>query len=290
MKRERATYLLEDLLERAVSDVWPACLVRSVYVFGSYMRGAVEPGDVDVAVDIDGDDRWRRHFVSSVTRGGDPYLVVRQALRGRQRGISFVFERQHGHDEIPMMLIWERGESIDTARDRLASIPVDPEAGRAPRDAMLPCFDGIDSHLPRFVRESFVKLVNDGTLAVQQVTLPDARVSDPAIRCIIDVRWKPDSPLLRAADAVLAYLESRRIDLHAVHLHGQDIDNSETPYFAGFKLRYLGTLVRCFAEFGGVEWIEIPNPTRTKPVVALHIRLQNGANIVKHNNSYSALF
>ncbi|MGH3763063.1 nucleotidyltransferase domain-containing protein [Actinophytocola sp.] len=65
-------------------------LFQSVHVFGSYARGAFDPGDVDVAVDIDRDDRWRQHFISSLANGRDPYPVLRVALRGRRRGIELI--------------------------------------------------------------------------------------------------------------------------------------------------------------------------------------------------------
>lgn len=42
---------------------------------------------------------------------------------------------------------------VDTALARLNAIPVDPAAGRAPRDAMLSCLDGIGEWLPRYLRQ-----------------------------------------------------------------------------------------------------------------------------------------
>ncbi|PKW18687.1 hypothetical protein A8926_6807 [Saccharopolyspora spinosa] len=35
--------LLEELLRHAAGSEWPAGVVRAVFVFGSYARGAVEP-------------------------------------------------------------------------------------------------------------------------------------------------------------------------------------------------------------------------------------------------------
>lgn len=56
MKRAHATALLEELLHQAMATDWPASLVEQVHVFGSYARGAVEPRDLDVAVDFDRSD------------------------------------------------------------------------------------------------------------------------------------------------------------------------------------------------------------------------------------------
>lgn len=284
MKRQRATQLLEGLLNRAAEDTWPAKLVRSVYVFGSYARGALEPRDVDVAVDFERDDRWLSHHANSMSYGYDPYAILKQALRGRQRGMSFVFERNlGGYDDIPMTLVWERGEALSIALDRLAALPVDPHAGRAPRDAMIPCFAGMEHSLRRYVREGLVELIDDGTISVERMVLADAVVSDPANRWEVERRWKTNSPLFRAASAVLGHFESQGIDLHTVHLHGRDLGNSTTPYFAGFQLRYLHGVIRCFAKFGGVEWIEVPHPTRSKPLLALRIHPLDRGKVVRHN-------
>lgn len=55
MKRERATQLLVEMLRVLVdqSDDPVVALINRVEVFGSYSRGASEPGDVDVNLDYD---------------------------------------------------------------------------------------------------------------------------------------------------------------------------------------------------------------------------------------------
>ncbi|WP_254708112.1 nucleotidyltransferase domain-containing protein [Streptomyces lunaelactis] len=49
---------------------WPLELVDAVYVFGSYARGALEPGDVDVAVDFRQDERMKQRTVAYLVSGG----------------------------------------------------------------------------------------------------------------------------------------------------------------------------------------------------------------------------
>jgi hypothetical protein len=44
VKRERATRLLVDMITRLEGGAWPLGLVEEVYAFGSYVRGALEPG------------------------------------------------------------------------------------------------------------------------------------------------------------------------------------------------------------------------------------------------------
>lgn len=272
MKRDRATALLEQVLRNAATIRWPAGVIQAVYVFGSYARGAIEPGDVDVAVTIKRTERWTRHFVDSLSEGTDPYTVLRVALRGRRRNVSFVFDPHEGYDDIPMTLLWKRGESVETAVARLRAIPVDPAAGRAPRDAMLPCFDGIGQWLPRYLRQELVELIDSNVITLDRVHLEDAEVDDEHIRRTIRRRWNSTSPLCRAAHAALAHLDKRGVDLYAVHLHGRDLDRRETPYYVGFELRYFSAALRCFDKHGGVEWIEVAHPTRNGPLVALLVQ------------------
>lgn len=273
MKRERATEMLEELIQRASGHDWPVEAVQAVWVFGSYSRGAVEPGDVDVAIDLDrSNDRWRSHFVNSMMHGRSPFGVLRKALRGRRRGYEFVFEREHGYDDVPMTLLWKRGESLATARKRLQAIPIDPTAGRAPRDAMRPCFEGLEHRVPRALREELGELIDDDAVTVDQITLEDSKINDLWVGEQIDHRWNQDSPLRRAAHAALAHLESHGIDPHAVHLHGKDVHDSRTPHFVGFQLRYLSGALNCFVEHDGVQWLEVLHPTRRGPLHALILR------------------
>ena len=80
--------------------------------------------------------------------------------------------------------------------------------------------------------------IDAGAITLQRLPLPDAIVIDPASQDHIARRWASSSPLYRAGHAVLAHLEQRGIDPSRVHLHGRDIACADTPYFAGFELRY----------------------------------------------------
>ncbi|MEV4058027.1 nucleotidyltransferase domain-containing protein [Amycolatopsis sp. NPDC049688] len=185
MKRSRATALVEDLLGNLTSSEWPIPLVESVSVFGSYARGALEPADVDIAVDFHRDERWTRHFVHCMSYSKNPFTVFTRALRGNTRSVSIIFEPQN-YPDIPMTLLWQKGEAVETALERLRAIPADPDAGRAPRDGMLPCFAGIDKWVPRPVREEIACLVEDGVITVEQLTLADNVVTDLSVKRIID--------------------------------------------------------------------------------------------------------
>ncbi|MFI6967114.1 hypothetical protein [Streptomyces sp. NPDC050255] len=53
---------------------------------------------------------------------------------------------------IDLLLLWKQGEPVALARQRLAAITVDPTAGRAPRDHVLPAYETVADLLPRPVR------------------------------------------------------------------------------------------------------------------------------------------
>jgi hypothetical protein len=123
----------------------------------------------------------------------------------------------------------------------------------------------------RHYRECTSAAVRAGAISVQRLELPDAAVADLLVRDYIRYRWAPTSPLFRAAQAALAHLEQRGVDLVHVHLHGRDIDNEDTPYFASFGLRYFCALPHRLTDYHGVEWIEVIHPTRTGALHALRI-------------------
>ncbi|MEU8820620.1 hypothetical protein [Actinoplanes sp. NPDC048796] len=62
-----------------------------------------------------------------------------------------------------------------------------------------------------------------------------------------------------------------------------DVRGGDTPYIAGFSLRYLRTLQRCFTEFGGREWIEVVHPTRRGSLLALRLQPASMARLKEIN-------
>lgn len=272
MKREQAVELAEHLLRNlhAGQYEWPLSLLTEVYVFGSFARGAVAPHDLDVDVEYKRDDRWTEHFVSSLPYGRDPHSPMRSMLTTGKRGYQFQFEFRERAD-FEMTLLWQKGDSLATALDRLHAIQADETAGRAPRDSMLPEFEGIDDWIPRPYREALCSAVSDKAITLERVLLPDSQVSSQVAVEHLAYRWKPSSPLYRAAMAVVSHWEREGIDPGRCHLHGVDIRDRETPYFAGFGMRYLRSIPACLTEFGGEEWIEVVHPTRTQPLDCLRI-------------------
>ncbi|MCU7730710.1 hypothetical protein ODJ79_43935 [Actinoplanes sp. KI2] len=268
--RARAIELTEGVLERLVEGraQWPLSLVRELYVFGSVARGALKPHDVDLDVEFDRDDQWRSEVSRSLSERYDPCRVFRQALTGRRRSVDFAFDC-HADADFDMTLLWRRGDDLPTAMARLHSIKPDPAAGRAERHAMLPEFDGMERWLPRYYREQIIEAIESGAVRVERLVLDDHEIEDSLVREHLHKRWQPTSPLYRAGQAVFGNLLDRGIDPGQLILHGQNVRDNLTPYFAGFGLCYFRGVKPFFLEYHGVELIEVVHPTRVGEIRAL---------------------
>lgn len=275
MKREQATTVLREILERLEQGTWPLNLVEEIYLFGSYIRGALEVGDVDVVVQHTTDERWRQESLDALFSGRDSYVVMRQALRGRRRGISFQFQDRSAleGEGIELLLLWRRGEPIDLARQRLATIPPDPTAGRAPRDHILPSYEAIADLLPRPVRIDLHRLCTGDGATVSAFPLPDAQPRSAVAAAHVDERWTPHSPLRRGAAAALAHLEGTGQDLDHVEVHGRYLDYSKRDEaiecFIDLGWRYWRSATRYLDD--GQAWLEVLPATARQPLHALYI-------------------
>jgi len=226
VQRKRAIQLVTDVLERlATAAEHPLTLVDELHVFGSFARGALEPHDVDLAVEYTADDQYRMRQIWLMSQSRNANTDLRAALAGRSRGFQFQFrELKNLHAAgIKTTVLWRRGDTLDTALDRLAAIQPDPEAGRAPRDEMHPAFEGVDRWVPRPARSLLTIWENGGAVTLHQVDLPDTPVRDAHAAQVIGENWVATSPLHRAANNASAYLEAHGVSLRAVHLHGHDI-------------------------------------------------------------------
>jgi hypothetical protein len=276
VKRERALLLLEQIIQALdeCQDEWPVSLVTSLYVFGSFARGALEPHDVDIDVEFEIDDRWANHFAGCLAYGRDPNSAMRRMLTRGKRGCQFQFNFRDRAD-FDMTPLWHKPDTQQTALERLNAIQPDPAAERAPRDAMLPQFEGLDRWIPLALREAMSDAVSNGAITIERCALQDGTVTSTTALEHLTYRWRPMSPLYRAASAVVADWERRGIDPGQAHLHGSLIRDRDTPYFAGFGLRYFTSIRACLTEFGGQEWIEVVRPTRTRPLDTLRILPRN---------------
>lgn len=219
MERDEATRKIEALVERVIAggNVYLDA-VDEITLFGSYVAGAPAPNDVDVLIqhgDPSGEiqeERLRRMLAHQ-----NYTTPFEQALRGRQRTISLVFnvrdqlERQGGFE---FKTIWQRGESLDTVRTRLAEIPVDPNAGSAPRDHVHPALDGYEKHTVLADRERLVELTANGTIAVRrfEIDRDGEPVGDGQRRDVVS-GYSDTSPRRRAMNALLAHLEEEGVPI-----------------------------------------------------------------------------
>ena len=90
MNRDRATSLLEDLLRRVAGGDggWPLTLVDEVRVFGLYLRGALQPHDLDVDIDYSPDERWQQEALARFLYSRDPEVPLRLRLSGSLAAFS----------------------------------------------------------------------------------------------------------------------------------------------------------------------------------------------------------
>ena len=272
MKREKATQLLQEMLSRIDSGQGdsPLSLVHELCVFGSYARGATEPHDIDLIVDFIPDGPYASHMTRCFLYGRNPHVEFRRLLIGNSRSFDIQFGGRAGVD-FELATVWKRGDSLAQARARLDAIQIDPEAGRASRDGMLPAFEGLDHWMPRWAREAASAAADAGAVQIERIELAGGVVRSHEIAGEMRARWKSTSPLLRAATAVVVDWESRDIDPGRAHLHGRDLRDRDTPYFAGFGFRHWRAVPHCLADCGGVEWIEVVRPQQGLPLQALRV-------------------
>ncbi|MEU2607646.1 nucleotidyltransferase domain-containing protein [Streptomyces albus] len=289
MKRTRAVRLVEQMLHRLDGDSgWPLGLVQQIWLFGSFARGATEPHDVDVAVRFDRDERIKQAVIQSLISGrGNPYAPIRRALAESSRGLQFQFEDQDREqlqaEGVAMLPLWRRGDTLQQGLAVLHGIAEDPTAGRAERDDMIDAFADLDRYIPRTVRAELIAWQQQGFITISQVSLPDAPedtalLADPEMRWAVGRRWKSDSPLRRAALAGLAYLRGLGAELDDIDLSGERLPTprrmaghrSEALWWINWKWHGYSGIPRCVE--GGNAWLEVIQPTRTRPLSALVVR------------------
>ncbi|MCY0942391.1 nucleotidyltransferase domain-containing protein [Streptomyces antarcticus] len=279
MQRERATDLLREMLTRLDAGERPLDLVESVYVFGSYARGALDPGDLDVAVVHRTDMAFSAEVVGAMMAGRDPMAAMKRALKGSKRGIQFQFNQ---NSDLPagaeLILLWKRGDAPSDAQVRLAAMKPDPDAGRAPRDAMIAQFEGLDRWIPLPVRAQLVELAALGAIDIHRVDLPDAQPTRSDSTALLARRWKSDSPLRRAAGAALRHVEALPTVPEGVWVQGDPLTRGQSFELPGTMWINLGWHdfdQLLFRLHRGGQTFEVLRPTRTKPLHALHITLRD---------------
>ncbi len=166
--------------------------IKGLYVFGSYARGALEPGDLDLVVAHDPipdtyfkqlQDRHRCNQVQAILLGWRSVqttirrLLVRPGERVQLVCCQRLLDLAGPGKSISLrdiQLIWFPGDS--RWKERIAAILPNPRAGRAPRNHLLDLRRTSDS---RDVMEQVVAMVQRRILALKRIALEHINPSEP---------------------------------------------------------------------------------------------------------------
>ncbi len=285
MRRADAVRRIEGLLARvATGEGRYLPRVREVWAFGSYARGALEVGDVDLAVEFDqtADERglW---FATRLAGGFDHEGALRRELRGNQRVLELHLNeldelRKEGFEP---QLLWMRGDSFETARDRLGALAPDASAGRASRDTVHPLLVEVEKLVPRPARQEFSVFMWVGWLDAKLVDLPDQEATNPITRRCFRQHSSSTNPRFRAAHAVASYLEHDGIaPLGAggtLYSDQREVIDAERDYWRPSVAVHFGGKLLKWAMFdfgqGTPRVLVVLNPTsRKQPLRALDMR------------------
>jgi predicted nucleotidyltransferase len=216
VKRSEATRRIEGLLERVVKGEGRYLQrVREICVFGSYARGALEVGDVDLAVEFDQTkDEAGRWFATLMAGGFDHLGALRRELRGNQRVLEIHFNelddvRKEGFEP---KLLWRCGDSLEEARARLAALAPDASARRAARDTVHPLLAEVEKLIPRPARQEFSLFMWAGWVEARLVELPLQQAASALTRRAASPSSGP-SPILASGQRTPSRATSNRREL-----------------------------------------------------------------------------
>jgi Nucleotidyltransferase domain len=276
VKRSEATKRIEGLLARVVSGEGSYLpRVREVWIFGSYARGALEVGDVDLAVELDQTkDEAGRWFATLMAGGFDHLGALRRELRGSQRTLEIHFNeldelRKGGFEPL---LLWRRGDSLEEALARLAALAPDASAQRAARDTVHPLPADVETLIPRPARQEFSLFMWAGWLDAKLVELPPQQAANAVTRRRFAEQWSEANPRFRAAHAVASYLEGEGVaPLSAggtVYADEREILDVERDYWQPRVAVHFGAKLLQWALFdfgqGTPRVLVVLNPTARK--------------------------
>jgi predicted nucleotidyltransferase len=275
ISREKATAVLAALLEKISAGGAYAGCVTAVYVFGSYARGALSVGDVDVDIEYDArlDAVVERELVDRLVAGRDWNTPFRKALKPGG-ALQVMFNRLELIAE--PVLVYERGDTLEAALARVEAIAPDPEAGRAQRDPVHPAIEPVAEDFARPSRILLTELLGTGLLRVELIDLPDAEDGELVDRRVvrgIHLRWRSaESPLARAARAAGAHLQAAGVDLSTVALMPRGLlDGRETRWVVECRESHLRDLVVYLGHHGVVDSLFVLHPERKRPLRALRM-------------------
>jgi hypothetical protein len=152
---------------------------------GSYARGALGVGDVDLAVEFDQTKEEAGIWFATLMAGGFDHLrALRRELRASQRALELHFNELEDlrKQAFEPRLLWRRGDSLAQAHARLAALAPDASAQRAPRDSVHPLLAEVEQLIPRPARQEFSLFVWAGWLDAKLVELPREQAANTVTR------------------------------------------------------------------------------------------------------------
>lgn len=273
--RERATGYLLELLERICASGKYLDCITAIHAFGSWSRGAIEVGDVDLNISYDHglDDEVSHELVRRLATGRDWNTPFRKALK-RRRALHIMFNQLEMVGE--PVLVYERGDNIEVATARVRSIAENPEAGQAARESVHPVLEPVADALSRPSLILMTEMATRGYVDIELIDLPDAdlsEISDIEYRRFVRRRWASTSPLARAATAAGAYIQGHGIKLAEVVVLGGRASGHEEHHVVWAIEAREGRL-RDFVWYLGAgvkNWLYVVRPARRRPMRALHL-------------------
>ena len=263
-----------ELLEKICTGEGAAKCVTAVYAFGSWSRGALEVGDVDIDIEYDPrrDPEVSQQVLDALVAGRDWNGPVRKALKPR-RSLQVLYGKLEMLGE--PVLIYQDGDDLAAALARVYAIRSDPEAGRADREPVHPVLEPVADALSRPSLITLGTMVGHGLISLSVSDLPDVALWDirgRAYRDFVASAWSETSPLARAAQAGGAALLSRKLTPRELLVLGRSpLGASGRPRWA-IECRE-GKLRRFAYDLGhGFDgWLYVVRPERKQPLRALEI-------------------
>lgn len=255
-------------------------MIDEIWVFGSYAHGSLAPGDVDLEVIITPDDRYHYDEVRAFSGYRHPRVDFLREIRGSRRCFEIVIARRPALDFPEKRLLFRRGDTPRESLGRLKAMPVDANAGRAPRDPVVPQLEGLDKDLTRTERSELSALCAVDWLEIERLSIVEGEVESEVDRAL-DWVYSDSSTRRRAACALLAELERRDVDpleiqIADAHLgrllamRSEDLDDLPQPTHAIGWQRPVEDALRFLGQ-GGREYWHILKVTRRPPVEVLRL-------------------
>jgi hypothetical protein len=275
VKRAEAAKRITSLLETVVkADGRYLARVCEVRVFGSFARGALEVGDVDLAVEFDQRKDEAGVWFATLLAGGFDHLG---ALRRERRGASGCSRSTSTSSMICARTASSHscsGGAATRSGRRVLGLPRwrQTRGLSGPRDTVHPLLAEVEKLIPRPARQEFSLCVWAGWLDAKLVELPVEQAANAVTRRRFADQWSESNPRFRAAHAVASYLEREGVEpLTAggtVYSDEREILDAERDYWQPCVAVHFGAKLLQWAMFdfgqGTPRVLVVLNPTARK--------------------------